>query len=346
MFYLASNLTNPPMNKLTMDQYRFIYSTLIPLSRYNDPVSNLQQGVFTPSSLCKSLLFSTTDPDPDERFVSWIKNGGTRGSYPIDINSKNYPTYTSTVPQSSKDKSITYYFYNMTAPPTTGVQVYPLPGSTNDWMGLVLEWLNGGVGATPNGKPGKWCYTVASDGLTKIIVNPDIAKGVDANSEWFKPTLKTSSGYEYKNGQADNFMSRFGIKPNSPIFTYWFNDNYSGDGFIVDASAFQHLLGGTGGTAGGWLGFLQGNSKLSQDQYENLIFTSVKFIQPGAVAPCTPPSAGTIALASGTAFSAGMVMLAFLGPFEWGLASAIVIGGAVVSAASAGYSASKSSCPS
>ena len=242
------------------------------------------------------------------------------------------------------NKDNIFYFYNITNTPGKSVTPYPNPNDTESWKGLVLEWLNGGSGSNPRSGEPLWCFIPhdrSGDEMAKLVPNPNFLG--DVNKYWFAKTNKIAGGgAEYNDGQPDNFMSRFGIVPQSPIFTYWFNNKNADKTMRVDASAFGRLLGDATANAGGWLGYLQGQENKNYDDYDEQIHTTVAVAPIAPPPPCKTPSPADVILPTAAALGGSLTMLAFPGIGWFGFAGIIVA--AVASAASAGYSASKSTC--
>jgi len=382
LWYMLSNLSNPPSLWFTDAQYEFISGNLLMYMRYTDPATHSQMGTLTPRSLTSTLLFSTTDPAPDDRFMAWFEAGPTRGNrhnarhgngglYTI-VDAPNDKTKALTYhivgKTTDKNSSLVYWFYDITSNGSTEVNIYPTPGDRMGWAGLLLEWLNGTSGDTFRGQPVIWCYAnnTAADGtsIIEVTINPN---WVDADhphpkdstppsySHWLKKFTNNAGAVYY--GQADNFMARFGIMPDSPLFTFFINNNYQYKGNPVDTDSFKQLVGGSGGNAGGWVGFLAEHKNWGRGDFTHLVKSKVGF--PGAKSPQPCKSNSTHGVLTGivTALSIGMMIILLpvapevdgvaAAPFLLGMqASTVAVGATAIAAgAASGINSGMSSCP-
>lgn len=350
ILYTLSNMTNPPLKKFTMSQYLFIMNRLLPYIKYTDD-NSIEHGILTPSNLCGSLLFSTKSQDI--RYNTWYQQTNpTRGSnkYQIMEDLPKKLSYKSGQPQvnpNPKNKNQTFYFYEVDESSVNilkdsnkkYVTPYPSPEDSEGWKGLILEWLNGGCGPVgPDGNPALWCYSNdSSDNLIKLIINPTLSDTSNPTKYWLKSTFND----QYDDGEADNFMSRFGILPDSPIFVYWFNNNYSDGNMKVDTTSFHRLLGSTSANAGGWVGFLQNEMNWNEGEYQSLIDSQTGYTPPTPPPVCKPPNTTKGILSGiGTAISLG-IMAALPGVGE---AVIPILGAAVVGGVISGFNASGGTC--
>ena len=331
LWYMLSNLSNPPSNRFTTSQYQFISEALLPYTRYTDPTTQSQMGILTPKSLTSTLLFSPDDESPDVRFMNWFENKPTRGSNKKRYNIVNDPsktlTYhivqpnTSTYGCSSTDptSNLTWHFYDVTDNGSTEVNIYPGPGDRDGWKGLLLEWLNGVSGeCDEQNNPVMWCYacnkTDNNTCIDEIHINPswkpknktDVDGIPLSYTNWLKKSTNKAGAVYY--GQADNFMSRFGIMPDSPLFLFFTNNNYIYNGHPVDTDSFKQLVGGSGGNAGGWVGFLAEHANWDREDFIHLLESKVGF--PAAKSlPCSSQNKTLNAVMTGVGVLANMFLM-------------------------------------
>jgi len=349
ILYTLSNSTDPPLKKFTMSQYLFIMNRLLPYIKYIDS-NNTENGILTPSNLCGSLILSTKSQDI--RYNTWYQQTNpTRGAnnYQIMEDLPKKLSYKSGNSQTNpKNKNQTFYFYDVDDSSVNTLEdsgkeyvtPYPLPEDTEGWKGLVLEWLNGGCGPVgPDGNPALWCYALdSSDNIVKLINNPTITDGSNNPAKYW---LKSTFSNQYNNGSADNFMSRFGILPDSPIFVYWFNNNYSDGNMKVDTTSFHRLLGSTSANAGGWIGFLQNQMDWTEGEYQSLIDSQTSYTPP--TPPICKPADTKKGLLTGFGTFISLGLMATMIPAA-GPAMAIVLGGAAVGGVLSGLNAGAGSC--
>ena len=324
LWYMLSNLSNPPSMDYSLSQYEFITESLMPYIRYTDPSTGSQMGILTPKSLTRSLLFSTSDTPGDVRFMNWFKKKPQRGDRFTGSSSVHTGLYTvvddSTkplsyypLPHKKTAKSLEYWFYGVVPPKSGGteVNIYPIPDDRHGWAGLLLEWLNGTSGALDvHGNPVIYCCaynTTGSSTITEIRTNPNWkppvsqpSSGVPKNYiHWLVKSTNQAGTVYY--GQGDNFMARFGINADSPIFTFFINDTYEYDGITVDTSSYKQLVGGSLGLPGGWCGFLQSQGNWNKAQYNHLLYSIVQFHDPQPPQQCHSSAGHSILTGIGAA---------------------------------------------
>jgi hypothetical protein len=330
-WYFFFNLGDPPLSKFTTSQYLFIISHLLQYIRYTDPTTGRQQGILTPYSLCKGIILSSEDPSADQRYLDWLTNNPKRGAthidgtggIPVKQNSNNALKYIQSKANNCdiNNKNVNCHLYkidptwdkNDTNP---DVRPYPDPNDRESWKGLVLEWLNGFSSWNFKDENIMWIY--ASDGdeknIMKLAVFPNLTDKSDTLKNWLKDEFKISDGsYLYHNGAADNFLSRFGIVPDSPLFIFWFNNEYETNGMKVDTSTFDTLLYSNTADAGGWVGFLKNNDSYDTSQYTSLVKSHESWTPPDPPPPCKPQSGWMIFVNTFAVITASLSMLAFTG---------------------------------
>lgn len=324
--YYIGKLFRGPLNQLTIDQVRFIIGQLFPYMTYVQ--NGTQYGIITPKSLCETVLLSKGDGDA--MFDLWFDNFTRQGT----ILKEGAPLKYSKSDPIKKDGVPGGVYYNYIFTPNTGdgdeknySGVYPIGASdTNNWTGLVLEWLNGG----DDSDSAMWgiCYDDVRL-FHPYVVNEPADKQVYVN--WF-----TNKGV----GRADNFLARMGIMPDAPLLIYFLNNQFSSQGMEVDPQAFQNLVAPAGASvAGGWIGYLNGSSSKDYDYFVNTIRTTTDFPMPPPPPQCTKPDVGKGVLAGAlSAISIG-IMAAMDPP-----AAPFIIGGAVVAGGISGYQAGKGTC--
>jgi len=334
LWYTISNFSNPPSIQYNNSQYEFIIEHLLRYSRYTE--DGVQCGILTPQSLCRTLLFSPDDSSPDIRFLNWFNAGPSRGNHitgvrdngltgkivsGIDINKPltytqiEYPT---NLKGDAEPPIIYFYELHITSANTNNeVNIYPDKMDRQGWSGLMLEWLNGTSGLYINndttGNPNvQWCYQPDKNGLMSITLNPFVKNSPDPYVYWNMTTESSNKKKKFKNGQADNFMSRFGIHTDSPLFTFFINNTYEYAGQTIDTDSYHQLIGGTGGSTGGWLGFLQEHNHWEKEDFIHMISSEVAFEAPTNPNPCSPGDPLGGVLAGITAF-VGVFAIAFAG---------------------------------
>lgn len=372
LWYFLSNLSNPPAAQFSLTQYLFILEYLFPYLRYTDPKTKSQMGILTPKSLTRTLLFSSKDTKPDVRFVNWIYSKPKRGNrynakwgggglYDIVEDPTKILSYKRT-DIVKDDKGLVYYFYNVKNNGGDTVNVYPGVDDREGWAGLMLEWLNGTSGdKNEYGGPVMWCYAenVQNTTISEIQPNPNYIpppattlNPTPMYANWLVKTTNKEGAVYY--GQADNFMSRFGIMADSPIFTFFINNNYMWNGHPVPTDSYKQLVGGTPGNTGGWLGFLQEhNRSWDKEDFIRILDSSVLFKTPPAPPPCKPPNVGHGILTGLTTACSMLAMLAFMITTEGAGAPLVfptfaqslpVLIGAGVGATASGINAGMSNC--
>jgi hypothetical protein len=320
IMYYMNKLNGGPLNKLDTNQLRFLVGRIFPFMTYIDQ-NRQQQGILTPKSICKSILLSPSDSPADELFTKWFMSA-KRGGLPIKegallLYKKSDKHTSTTVPGGF------YYTYSFIPNPKDskdfGVSgIYP-QGATdrNDWTGLILEWLGPDWGIAPD----------------KNDINHFV--GINPNANYDKWT---------ENTRGDNFLSRYGIFPDSPLITYFCNDLYSTNGMPINAIAFQNLIAPQGDVAGGWIGYLNGMVGSQDDDYYKILYTSVEYPLPKNPT-CSKKDVGSGFMAGlSTMFStASMALMVPPSP-----ASPFIIFGiffwALASGAYSGFQAGKGTC--
>lgn len=138
LLYNTLMLFSPGPTRLTDAQIQFIVGKLFPFQTWTDD-KNVPRGILTPYQLCKTILLTTKDPQPDPRFVAWMtKHTNTRTEASIEDQDP-------TLALSFTDGQVG----NMTDYTPKKLKngkygVYPLAANRADWMGCIQAWANGG----------------------------------------------------------------------------------------------------------------------------------------------------------------------------------------------------------
>jgi hypothetical protein len=277
VLYYLSSIIIAPLYKLDIDQYRFINAEILPYLIYTDD-SGKQNGILTPKSLCETVLLSPGDGD--DLFENFFAHTGrvTSDGSRYTINPSETLTYTiSTDPLKTKEGNI-YYTYKVDTLKDDSTKTGLYPVSPEDWKGLIIEWMGSGWA---------WVYSDKS----KFYSIQSIQDGANY-SKWF----------ENGTGRGDNFLARMGITPDTPLVETFINNVFNIDSLELDSNAMLNLLGTKGQNAGGWIGYLQGMSKSSQDSYTNIIRSRLNVPTDAPTPPCTKKDPGK-------GFAAGMLSL-------------------------------------
>lgn len=135
--------------------------------------------------------------------------------------------------------------------------IYPSPSDSPGWKWKFNEWM----GITPDNKD-FW----TTDENQMLVPN--------LTDETLKVWFDTDT-------HADNFLAMYGILPNSPLCLSFINGYYNSGSLKLDKQSFLKLVGGsTGGTEGGWIGYLQGLGSNDYDRYANFMLSSYNYKKP------------------------------------------------------------------
>lgn len=289
LLYITLMLFSPGPTRLTDAQMQFIVGKLFPFQTWTDD-KNVPRGILTPYQLCKTILLTTKDPQPDPRFVAWMtKHANTRTEASIEAQD---PTLALSFTDSVVGAGMTDY--TPTKLPKTGKYgVYPLAANRADWMGCIQAWANGGLEATS-----KLFYWGKDNDIWTLVV----AEGQTAKSDkWFDV-----------DSQPDNVFARYMIAYDNPLIISFVNGafNFPGMGMKPDAVALQNLIWAESGLAGGWIGFIKGlGPDVSSDDIHNILYTSVKF-PPERTAPGCGKNKWQTAIPGAVATGAGLLVMA------------------------------------
>ena len=308
LYYISKFFTNP-LNQLNLDQTRFVIGQLLPYNRIDK--DGRQNGIITPKSLCETVLLSSQDNDV--LFNNWFNNFGTRGGKAI--NEKIFLAYNPNTPVKNNLGRDTYSYSLI---PNTGDNanyygLYPSPLDRPSWCGLILEWLG----------PDDWIMEMGTDDILHPVRKDSSPKAT--LDKWFQ-----NNGDGNDIGRGDNFLARMGITPNCPLVLFFCNNISIVQGQEVDTQAFVNLLAPAGSLSGGWIGFLNGDSKLSYDKYIWLLQSVVDDPRPQTPTPpqCKQPDAGAGWIAG---LGSGLPLAAMAAPMfvEAGAAAEIATGGLI-----------------
>jgi len=304
LLYSTLMLFSPGPTRLTDAQIQFMVGKLFPFQTWTDS-KGVPRGILTPYQLCKTILLTTKDPQPDPRFVAWMaKHKTTRTEASIqDQDPLLALSFNDGIP-------IGNGLYDYSSPKklkNNTYGVYPLAASRPDWMGCIQAWANGGIEKTD-----KLFYWQKDSGTG--IWTLAVASGQTAKSDnWFDV-----------DNQPDNVFARYKIAYDNPVIVSFVNGafNFPGMGMKPDAVALQNLIWAESGLAGGWIGFMKGlGDQASSDDIHNILYTTVKF-PPENVAPGCGKSRWVTAAPAGVGAAAGMALMApmIAGPIASGLA--------------------------
>jgi hypothetical protein len=326
LLYYTLMLFSPGPTRLTDAQIQFMVGKLFPFQTWTDD-KGVPRGILTPHQLCKTILLTTKDPQPDSRFVAWMaKHQHTRTEASIQDQD---PTLALSFDPASQIGGL-WDYSNPKKLKNGTYGVYPLAASRPDWMGCIQAWANGGIEKTDklfywqqDGGTGIWTLAVASGQTAK-------------SDKWFDV-----------DNQPDNVFARYNIAYDNPLIVSFVNGafNFPGMGMKPDAVALQNLIWAESGLAGGWIGFIKGlGPEASSDDIHNILYTSVKF-PPDHTAPgcgksrwaaAAPAGVGTLAglavmapMVAGSITSglvAADIAVAASGPVGWFAAAFIIIG--------------------
>uniref|UniRef100_A0A6C0D0J0 Uncharacterized protein n=1 Tax=viral metagenome TaxID=1070528 RepID=A0A6C0D0J0_9ZZZZ len=127
----------------------------------------------------------------------------------------------------------------------------------------------------------------------------------------------------------DNFLARYGIKPDSPLIISFIKGEYNEDSLKLDRQAFLNLIGGTSGNVGGWIGYMlfMKNSNISADEYNNYLFSKLNtgsITRPSNPAKICSGTQTASAALSGITSGAGIAGIAAFLPFPANLIAGLV----------------------
>ena len=338
IYWVSNFLLTPPTARLTINQIRFLLSTILPNATFVTPDSGVQMGIVTLRSLAISVLPDyQNELSPDKIFDNWVDKGGPngghgqRGGYPVSAsNTKKLKYIQATTPfkiptEQAWASGTTLYSYVIDPDCIVDghAPIWPAPVDQESWKGLIFEWLNGpnstksNLTTTPDptSSGGFFFYWTSTD-KSEVVIQENRATGGDGSPNgaskpmsqkyqyWFGPDNKSPPG--------DNWISRMGLPYNTPLIIGYVNNQYSIEGVIMDPQAFQNLVGGVSGDiAGGWVGYVQGlGEQISSDALNNIIKTSVEYTPSKAPPPCKKNAAGGIFGFLGPMLSAGLFALA------------------------------------
>ena len=342
IYYISNYLFTPVSARLTSNQTRFILNKVLPNQTFNDE-NDIQQGIVTMRSLAISVLPDyDNDLNPDVKFNTWVDKIGTRGGYRVSPTNTKPLLYTSaslTISDEGgwRDGSTIYSYYldKSCLDANNHAPLWPAPDDTTSWKGLIFEWLNGPTSTTPdktsvidpkadNASLFYWVETKNS----WVILEPNGSSGAHGVKMSISDRYQFWFGKDNKSPQADNWIARMGMPYDSVLITGYVNNQYSLDGVVVDAQAFQNLIGGvTGDIAGGWVGFVQGlGENVSSDALFNLIQTTPEFKTTPAPPHCHKSAMGGLMAFLGPVLSAGMFVASI---FDGGVTMPMAVMGTI-----------------
>ena len=83
-------------------------------------------------------------------------------------------------------------------------------------------------------------------------------------NEWYSNTYSDTDEKQHP----DNFLSMYGILPDSPLCASFINQSYNISGIVLDEESLVKLIGGVaGGNPGGWVGYMKGLGTNEKDLY-------------------------------------------------------------------------------
>ena len=306
LLYFLNGMTLNPQQVLNLDQIKFLVGDIFPYQRFTDADGN-QNGLLIPRHICESVLLKTADGD--QLFNNWYQTDMVSGNFGRN---ENIPLIYPAAQVGTKTVgNATYNTLTFGLPKvdqtTQTVGVYPTNGDTNSWMGLIAEWGGSDLVWQPD----------KSDSFYAPEINPGITPGDSNGLQWFN---WNNSGAP----RPDNFLARMGIPPDSPLVVYFCTGKYSVGGMPVDASALLNLLSGSGPNPGGWIGYLQGRSNVSVDEYRNYIYTKVDWVgKPPKICNPSDQTGNTAMAATSSAISTGLMCLPLLAMGPLGIFGAI-----------------------
>lgn len=264
---------------------QYIYAT--------DPTTGKPTGVVLPKTLCETVKISPGQGDAI--FDAWYNNNPTRKvqvktdncsksklySAPID-STKKLSGYVQKFCNTNKyDKNSRWIYQYTNSDNLAASGLYPDSASTDDWCGLILEWLNGtSCVSTGDCLDYYWHMgTTDTKGLV-VLIAPEKNKVKKPNGEdsdgiydnWFNCTTDNYA-------RPDNFLARMNILPLCPLVEFFINGKYDdGSGLTLDVQAFKNLLGedtSPTNVLSGWAGYVTYMGDAPYDQLANFIKTSV-----------------------------------------------------------------------
>ena len=319
IYYNLSRWRQVPIYDLTLDMIFFLMYDLMPYKSYIDSQGSAR-GCLTPRAMCESIL--PMYGQGDFAYDAWYE--------------KNQDTYDENIAlvytKQGGVGEINDGDYSRVGDEKTGkVGVYPSIYDTSAWQKLILEWLN----TSGNTKDIKWkMETGAADKIPHFLPMPD---KTDLYKYWYLGYIADPTKDDNV-PRPDNFLARMNINASSPLMTYFIGNQYTANYTIVDAVAFNRLLGSTPGKLGGWVGYMIGKGRnVSANELSNYIRTSSEFdpIPPNTPGDC---SNGKKAYSGISGFMGGAlgigamsplaVEAGVLGPAFWPIiALAVVAGG-------------------
>jgi hypothetical protein len=134
---------------------------------------------------------------------------------------------------------------------------YPDPTDHDSWRAKLAQW-------TYNDPTVNWC--TKSKDPSWCTAWKDTDDPSDVIQRWFDVSI---------NG--DNFLARYGIRPDCPLVEAFYNNAFDTKGIIVDPQAFRDMLASSTTKPGGWLGYAQGTgTSPAYNSMMNALYTTMK----------------------------------------------------------------------
>lgn len=271
LYYNLSRWRQVPVYDLTLDMIFFLMYDIMPYKSYIDS-EGVAQGCLTPRAMCESIL--PMYGQGDFAYDAWYEKNQDKYDENIQLVYETQSTQADINDGNYKRKSNEI---------TGKVGVYPNIYDTNAWQKLILEWLN----TSGNSKDIKWkVETGEADKIPHFIP----ITGKNELYDYWYTGYTADPTKNYKVPRPDNFLARMNINASSPLMTYFIGNQYTANYTIVDAVAFNRLLGSTPGKLGGWVGYMIGKGhNVSANELSNYIRTSSEFdpIPPSSPGDCS-----------------------------------------------------------
>ena len=258
IIYTITNLFGSIFNSINRSQIIFLVDRIFPLIKSFDPNNRNYSRFVTPRHIASDIRFSLQDDD--KWFTDFFKKG-------YDHPDGNHYLFDELIPlkyvDSGRKDSDNNIIYDREII-NNKVGIYPSPLANKDWQYLFEEWGSG-----------KW---VGEAGRSNFLIP-------DKNNPVYKNGTVKLNWLDYEK-HPDNFFSRYGIGPDSPLLVSFVNNGYSDPnqpGVFIDATALKTLINGhSPSTPGGWIGYLQGMESgiTSANTYKNFIDSEYLAVDP------------------------------------------------------------------
>jgi hypothetical protein len=360
ILFNIAQMFSPGTSSITPQQIDIIERIIFNKAHVVNTTSlNKSTNFVQPPHVCKSIAWNN-NPSDLAIFQEGIKNYYGYGTYTFD----NRPEYAVDVPEWFDN----WVAAGFPGPVGDWSKITFEQGESGGFWPHQNGCINffdvpGGAGATPWSTP----YNLTDTLATSTFLNPETSRGAlyvpgsptkfgswaqlfadfgivysrnqDATTTLvpvIDPTSKADiwykSGFDTKNNvYGPNFISIYGIKPDSTMLLSWVSgySNDPGTGQKFDPYQFKNLVGMDLGSlnVGGWIGYMRGitNSSLSTDDILDNLFTDYQTNYTAKPPPPPGCNGAGVGIDTGAGAFNGAMMGAAMGP--WGAVAGFIGGG-------------------